>query len=249
MINLESKVAIITGGGQGMGLGIARVLAKYGVKLVITGRSQEKLDKVADELRALGTDVLPVPGDISVRETAEHTVQQTRIRFGRLDILVNNAQTFYPQTPLSEYSDEIIHGSIDSGLKGTLYFMRAAYPALKERGGAVINVASATGTEGIAGSAAYSAAKEGVRGASRVVAREWGKDNIIVNVILPYVSTPAVIEYFERDPEYEKVLNSQLALGRLAKQEEIGELVAFLSSPTCFLTGQSIHIDGGQVMP
>ena len=249
MIDLKSKIAIITGGGQGMGLGIAQVLARYGVKLVITGRSRNKLDAVAADLTALGTEVLVVPGDISDRQTADDTVKKTVDRFGRLDILVNNAQTFFPQTPLADYTDEIIHGSIDSGLKGTLYFMRAAYPALKERGGAVINVASATGTEGIVGSTAYSAAKEGVRGASRVVAREWGKDNIRVNVILPYVSTPAVIDYFERDPEYEKALNSQLSLGRLASQEEIGELVAFLSSPTCFLTGQSIHIDGGQVMP
>jgi NAD(P)-dependent dehydrogenase (short-subunit alcohol dehydrogenase family) len=249
MKDLESRVAIITGGGQGIGLGIARVFAKYGVKLVITGRSRETLDKAAVELTRNGTRVLVVPGDVSVRETAQHTVEQTVLHFGRLDILVNNAQTLYPQTPLSEYTDEILHGSIDSGLKGTIHFMRAAYTALKVRGGSIINVGSCSGTQGIVGSTAYAAAKEGIRAASRVAAREWGKDNIRINVINPAVFTSAVREYFDREPQAEAVFRSQLSLGKFAEVEDVGELAAFLASPTCFITGQTINIDGGQVMP
>lgn len=249
MQSMNGLVAIVTGGGQGLGLGVARKLAGYGVKLVITGRVQEKLEGVAAMLRANGAAVEVVAGDVGERATADKVVAAALASFGRLDILVNNAQTIYPQTPLIDHTDEIILGSIGSGLLGTIYFMQAAYLSLKEQRGAVLNVGSLNGTQGIAGSAAYAAAKEGIRAVTRVAAREWGCDGIRVNVMCPGAMTGPVKEYFERQPELEAVFRSQLSLGRFATPEDVGELAAFLVSPTCFITGQTIHIDGGQIMP
>ena len=242
----DGRVAIVTGGGQGLGFAVAEALASGGVRLILTGRSQAKLDAAAARL---DTDVLAVAGDAGERATAERTVAAALDRFGRADILVNNAQTIFPQTPLIEQDDAMLEASIRSGLFGTIYFMQAAYPALRESRGAIVNVGSMNGTAGIAGSAGYAAAKEGIRAVTRVAAREWGKDGIRVNVICPGARTEPVIAFFEQQPELESVFLAQASLGRLAEPADVGRTVAWLSGPDCFLTGQTIHVDGGQIMP
>ena len=140
--SLTGKVALITGAGQGVGFGIARAFAGAGAKLAITGRDAEKLERAAKQLRELGAEVLTIPGDVRQRASAEASVAKTIERFGRIDVLVNNAQSSVPGTPLEEIDDATIALTLESGLLGTMYHMQAAFPHMKGHGGSIINFGS-----------------------------------------------------------------------------------------------------------
>lgn len=248
---LAEKVAIVTGGGQGVGLGVARALAAEGANLVLTGRTEAKLTQAADELSALGSQVLVVPGDTRNRTDAARTVALAIDRFGRVDALINNAQSSSPGVPLESVTDDDWSNTLESGLYGTLYFMQAVLPPMKSQGrGTIINFGSRTGIEGLKGFGAYAAAKEGIRGLSRVAAREWGAYGITVNVICPAALTPAAEAYLEANPQERGRYLSEIALGRFGNpQLDIGRVVAFLCSEDAdFITGQTISVDGGQSM-
>lgn len=249
MQDLRDKVALVTGGGQGVGFGIAMALAGAGARLVLVEWNQARLDGSARQLREAGHDVLPVLGDVRDRAAAIDAVERALVAFGRLDILVNNAQILAPPMPFVDQDDAHIHGIVESGLYGTIHFMQAAYPALKRDGGAVINLGSGAGAIGNIGQASYAATKEAIRGLSRVAAREWGRDGIRVNVICPAANSPSMTAWFAERPEELEALLAQTALNRFAEPfEDIGQLVVFLASPDCFLTGQTLFIDGGQLM-
>lgn len=246
---LAGKVAIITGASQGLGFDMARAFAVQGAKLVLTGRHQEKLDARADLLRAQGAEVLAVAGNVAERRTADDTVAQTLAAFGRIDVLINNAQTLSLPVPLMQQDDALLESIIRSGLFGTIYFMQAAYPALRREGGSIINFGSGQGIVGRAGTASYAAAKEGIRGLSRVAAREWGKDRIRVNVICPGAWSPSYENWFKDKPEELAAEFARKPLGRAADGfEDLGRVALFLASPDCFLTGQTLFVDGGSIM-
>lgn len=248
---LDGKVAIVTGAGQGVGLGIALALAEQGAKIVITGRHEDKLRAAANEIRAKGApEVLWVVGDARKRENAQNTVRATIEKFGRLDVLVNNAQSSSPGTLFENTDDETIASTLESGFFGTLYFMQASFPYMKERGGSIINLGSREGIVGGFGMSVYGANKEAVRGLSRSVAREWGKYKIRVNVICPAALSPAAKTYLETHPEEAKAYLSQTALGYFGDPyQDIGSIAAFLAGPnSAYLTGQTLNADGGQVM-
>ena len=250
MASMTGKVALVTGGGQGLGFDIAHAFADEGAKLVLTGRVQEKLDAKADELRAQGAEVLAVAGDVRFRATATDAVARTLDAFGRLDILVNNAQTLSLPVPLVEQDDELLEGIIGSGLFGTIYFMQAAHPALAKQGGAVINLGSGQGLVGGWGTASYAAAKEGIRAVSKVAAREWGKDGIRVNTICPGAWSESMEAWAKDRPEEIEAFMASSPLGRFADgYRDVGRLAVFLAGEDCFMTGQTFHIDGGQLMP
>ena len=247
---LTGKVALVTGGGQGLGYDIAHAFADEGMNLVLTGRVQEKLEEKAAILRNEGVEVLAIAGDVGRRSTADTTVARALEAFGRLDVLVNNAQTLSLPVPLIEQDDALINAIIGSGLFGTIYFMQAAYPALAKQGGAVINLGSGQGLVGGWGTASYAAAKEGVRAVSKVTAREWGKDGIRVNTICPGAWSPSMDKWFEDKPDELAAMLAQAPLGRFADgYKDIGRLAVFLAGPDCFMTGQTFYIDGGQLMP
>jgi NAD(P)-dependent dehydrogenase (short-subunit alcohol dehydrogenase family) len=248
MGKLQDMVAIVTGGGQGLGFGMAHALADEGAKVVITGRVQEKLDAKAAQLRAQGAEVLALEGDVRFRETAKDVVARTLAAFGRIDVLVNNAQTIYPRKPLIDIDDDQIGRAIGSGLLGTIYFMQEAYHALKVQGGSIINVGSQSGTEGDPGTGSYAAAKEGIRGVSRVAAREWGQDKIRVNVICPGVRSENFEQFFKLNPELLPQYEARLALRAFPESYDMGRLAVYLASPECWLTGQTLFLDGGQIM-
>ncbi len=248
---LEGKVVLVTGGGQGVGLGIARASAEAGAKLAITGRDAAKLEGAATELRALGADVLTIPGDVRQRASAVANVTQTIERFGQLDVLVNNAQSSVPGTPLEAIDDATIAMTLESGLLGTLYHMQAAFEHFKGRNtGSIINFGSRTGTIGEAGFGIYAATKEGIRGLSRVAAREWGQHGIRVNVICPAALSPAAVKYLEENPEQKKHYESIVPLRRLGDPEkDIGPVAVFLGSDEArYVTGQTLNVEGGMTM-
>jgi NAD(P)-dependent dehydrogenase (short-subunit alcohol dehydrogenase family) len=248
---LADKVAIITGAGQGIGLGIAQAFAKEGARLVITGRDQAKLERAAAELQALGAEVLVVAGDARRRDDADKTVAATIAHFGRVDILVNNAQSSTPGVPLEKVDDDTFAMTLESGLMGTFYFMQAVFPHMKaQNDGVIVNFGSATGIEGSRGFAPYAATKEAIRGLSRVAAREWGRHNIRVNVICPAAMSPAAATYLDNHPEHRKKLEAEIPLGRMGDNEtDVGRFVLVLvSEHSRYITGQTINVDGGQIM-
>ena len=199
----KGKTVLITGGGKAalsdgsagsIGYGIAIAYAKEGANLVITGRNQKKLEEAKEELERLyGIRVLPVQADISAGSdnaaVAQSVVEQIVAEFGGLDVLINNAQASASGVPLSQHTTDQFDLAIYSGLYSAFHYMHAAYPHLVKSQGSVINFASGAGLFGNFGQCSYAAAKEGIRGLSRVAANEWGKDNINVNVICPLAWT------------------------------------------------------------
>jgi NAD(P)-dependent dehydrogenase (short-subunit alcohol dehydrogenase family) len=245
----DDRVVIVTGSGQGLGYGMARAFADEGAKLVMVEYNEATLAEKAALFREQGVEVAAVAGDVRRRATAQDAVAQALDTFGRIDVLLNNAQMLSMPVPLAEQDDEHLESIVHSGIFGTMYFMQAAYPALKERRGAIINMASGAGVVGNGGQASYAAAKEGIRGLSRVAAREWGPDGIRVNVISPAANSPSMEAWFRDRPDDRAAMIAQIPLRRFAEgYEDLGRLAVFLASPDCFLTGQTIQIDGGQIM-
>jgi NAD(P)-dependent dehydrogenase (short-subunit alcohol dehydrogenase family) len=251
MKRLAGKVAIITGAGQGVGLGIAQAYADGGASLVISGRDADKLQSAGAELTSRGTKVLTVPGDVRKRASANATIEAALREFGKIDILVNNAQSSVPGTPLEQIDDATISMTIESGLLGTLYHMQAAFPHMKERGGgSIINFGSREGVYGGVGFGIYAATKEAIRGLSRTAAREWGKHKIRVNVVCPAALSPAAVKFLAEHPKEAEMYKSQIALGYFGDPfEDIAPVVLFLGSEDSrYVTGQTINTDGGQQM-
>ena len=250
----DHKVAIITGGGKAksIGYGIAVAYAKEGACLALTGRNEQKLLDAKEELERLyGIKVLPIQADVTPDDESEETVKQAVKQvidtFGRIDVLINNAQASASGIPLSMQTKDHFDLGIYSGLYATFYYMRECYPYLKETQGSVINFASGAGLFGNAGQSSYAASKEGIRGMSRVAATEWGKDNINVNVVCPLAMTSQLENFRLSYPEaYEKNLRS-VPMGRFGDPEkDIGRVCVHLGSPDFkYMSGETITLEGG----
>lgn len=247
---LSGKVAIVTGGGQGVGLGIAQVFLREGAKVLITGRTPDKLEAAVAALKAEGGEAAWIAGTAGVRADAEAAVAKAVDLFGGLDILVNNAQTSKPGTMFEDTDDALFALTIESGLYGTFQHMQAAVPHMKEKGGSIINFGSYEGIHGGVGFAAYAATKEAIRGLSRTAARELGKYKIRVNVICPAALSPIAEQWVKDFPEEAEKVMKLVALGYLGDcAEDIGPAVLFLASEDSrYVTGQTINVDGGQMM-
>jgi len=250
MNRLSGKVALVTGAGQGVGLGIAQAFADEGAALAITGRREAVLRTAAENLAARGVEVITVVADSRRREDARRAIDATIEAFGRLDILVNNAQSSAPGKPFSELDDDTIHLTIESGLYGTIYHMQEALPHLKANGGSIINLGSREGIFGGVGMSVYAATKEAIRGLTRSAAREWGKHGVRVNIICPAALSPVAVGYLDTHPDEAKMYLSQISLGYFGdSRKDIGPVAVFLASAESrYVTGQTINADGGQIM-
>jgi NAD(P)-dependent dehydrogenase (short-subunit alcohol dehydrogenase family) len=250
MGKLEGKVALITGGGQTVGLSIARVFATEGANLVITGRDEQKLRSVVPQLEDLGAKVVVSPGDAAVRANAEKAVQAAVDAFGRLDVLVNNAQAMSGGVPLEEVDEALVNLTIGSGFYGTLWHMIAALPHLKQTKGAIINFGTKEGIAPVGGWNVYGAGKEAIRGLTRTAAKEWGKYGVRINVVNPAAWVPTTEAYFAAFPERKEAYYATMSIPRFGDAEaDIAPVVVFLASEASqYVTGQTINVDGGQVM-
>lgn len=248
MKRLEGNVTIITGGGKGIGYGMAEAFAEAGSNLVITGRVLSRLETAKEKLEAeYGIKVLPIVADGADEEAIKNVVAKTIAEYGKIDTLVNNAQVSKSGLPLTEHTKEDFDLAIYSGLYAAFFYMRECHPYLKETHGSVINFASGAGLFGKLGQSSYAAAKEGIRGLSRVAAAEWGPDGIRVNVICPLAMTESLQEWRQNYPDlYEKTIQG-IPLGHFADpKDDIGRVCVFLASEDAhYITGETITLQGG----
>ena len=250
MGRFEGKTIIITGGGKGggIGYGVATAFAKEGANLALTGRSLGKLEDAKEELERLyGVRVLPVLADGGEEEQVKAAVAQIAETFGRIDALINNAQNSASGIPLVEHTLEDFNKAIYSGLYAAFFYMKHTYPYLKETKGSVVNFASGAGLFGKPGQSSYAAAKEGIRGMSRVAATEWGPDGINVNIICPLVMSQALMNWKTQYPEiYERTIQG-IPAGRFGDPEkDIGRTAVFLCSEDAkYISGETITMQGG----
>lgn len=261
MGHLTGKTAIITGAGRAVlkdgscgsiGYGIATAYAKEGANLVITGRNVKKLEDAKEELERLyGIKVLTVQADVSAGSDNEavvkNVIDRTIETFGRIDVLINNAQASASGVPLADHTTEQFELALFSGLYATFYYMKACYPYLKETKGSVINFASGAGLFGNFGQCSYAAAKEGIRGLTRVAATEWGKDGINVNIVCPLAWTAQLEQFEEAYPDAFKANVHMPPMGHYGNSEmEIGRVCVQLASPDFkYMTGETLTLEGG----
>jgi NAD(P)-dependent dehydrogenase (short-subunit alcohol dehydrogenase family) len=249
---LAGRTALITGAAQGIGRGIALALAAEGAQVVLVDRDAALLDGAEAEVTARGADALGVRADVADADDVSRSVAEAVDRFGRVDVLVNNAQAMVSGVPFEDHDDASFDLAISTGLWGTFRYMRACFPSMREHGGSIVNVASSAGTHGLPGFAGYAAAKEGIRGLTKVAAHEWGQHGIRVNAICPQARTPKTDAYFERHPERQAEKIAQRPIQRDGDSEhDIGRTVVYLAGPdSAFVTGATLMVNGGlTVMP
>ena len=247
-MKMKDKVVIITGGGKGIGRGVAEAFAEEGANLVITGRHQEALNQAKAELEAeFHNQVLALQADGSIEEDVKMVIQKTVETFGHIDVLINNAMASRSGMMLTEHKKEDFELAIQTGLYAVFFYMREAYPYLKESHGAVINFASGAGFSGRIGQSSYAAAKEGIRGLSRVAATEWGPDGINVNVICPLVETQQMLKWKEEHPDHYAKTIQGIPLGRFGDaKKDVGRTCVFLASEDAsFMSGETVVLQGG----
>ncbi len=244
---LDGKVAIVTGSGQGVGRGIALALASEGCRVMVAGRTKEKLDVVCAEIAARGAEAIPFQCDVGFAEQIAGCVQATLDQFGTIDILVNNAQVV-PLGRLLDVPEEAFAAGWNTGPLATFRFMRACHPHLKG-GGSIVNLGTGAALRADpVGYGAYAAVKEAIRSLTRAAAVEWGPDGIRVNSIIPLAMSPGMAWWVENRPEESGAFMATVPLGRGGDCErDIGRAVVSLVGPDgSYITGTTLMLDGGQ---
>lgn len=245
-MSLEGKVAIVTGASRGLGRAMAMGLAEAGAEVVVVSRTLSDLEKVAGEIRALGRGCLPVRADVSRREDVECMVRRTMERFGRIDILINNAGTIY-RGPSEDYPEEEWDRVIDVNLKGAFLCAQAvARVMIHQGGGKIINTASLLSTIGVPTIPGYAASKGGIAQLTKTLAVEWAKYRINVNAIGPGFFRTDLTEALQRNPKRSAEISGRIPFGRWGVPEDLKGAAVFLASDASeYVTGHVLYVDGG----
>jgi 3-oxoacyl-[acyl-carrier protein] reductase len=244
---LAGRVAIVTGGTRGIGLAIARLLAEDGASVVVSGRDAGRLAAATREIEATGAAVLAVAADAARREDVDRLAEAARERFGRLDVLVNNAGITRDQL-LVRMKDDDWDQVLDTNLRGVFLMTRAVGKVMmRQKSGRIINISSTAGAMGNAGQVNYSAAKAGVIGLTKAAARELAHWNILVNAVAPGLIETDMTAAIPA--EAREALVGQVPLKRAGAAREVAEAVRFLAGDGAgYITGQVIHVNGGLYM-
>ena len=247
MFDLTGKVAVVTGGGTGLGEAAARALAGAGAALVLSGRNKANLEKVAADITSGGGQALPVIADVSRREDVESMAAEALRAYGRIDILVNNAGINIVK-PFLDLTEEDWDAVLNTNLKGCYYCCQALGKGMVEQGsGSIINIVSVFGLRGFMNLAPYAASKGAVVQLTKALAVEWARHNVRVNAIAPsYIRTEMTKRDIESDERILKFNLAKIPMRRGGEPEELGGLVVFLASEAAsFITGDTIAVDGG----
>jgi 2-deoxy-D-gluconate 3-dehydrogenase len=247
LFDLTGRVAIVTGGNGGIGLGMARGLAQCGAKVTVAARDPAKNAAAVEELSGLGVEAAAVEVDLTQETSCEAMVRATVERFGRLDILVNNAGTNIRKQP-EDYTLAEWHQILDTNLSSAFMCSQAAYPAMKAAGGGkIIMIGSMMSIFGASFSGPYAATKGGIVQMAKAMACAWGKDNIQVNSVLPGWIDTTLTRGARRDIEgLEERVVARTPAGRWGEPDDFAGIAAFLASPCSdFVTGAAITVDGG----
>ncbi|MBI3922850.1 MAG: 3-oxoacyl-[acyl-carrier-protein] reductase [Armatimonadetes bacterium] len=244
---LAGNTALITGGGRGIGRCIALQLAQADAKVVVTGRTESTLAGTVAEIEALGKEAYAVAGSVADPADAQRMVEASLERFGRIDLLVNNAGVTRDSL-LLRLTQENWQEVLDINLTGTFNMTKSvARPMVKQKGGRIINITSIIGVVGNAGQSNYAASKAGIIGFTKSIAKELASRNITVNAIAPgYIETDMTAELSD---ELKEVMTKQIPVQRIGQPEDVAGVVLFLASPGAgYITGQVICVDGGMTM-
>ena len=248
---LNDKVALVTGGGSGIGRATAIIFAREGAKVMVADLNGEAAEQVKEEIIARGGEAAAIRADVSKEEDARAMVRATLDAFGALDVAFNNAGIEGLIAPTHEYPPDAWQRIIAINLTGVYLGMRYQIPVMREQGGgAIVNTASILGVVAFENTPGYTAAKHGVIGLTKTAALENAQHGIRINAVCPgFIETPLVMErgvQAGRDPAVYEELKRLHPMGRLGQPEEIAEAVAWLaSSAASFVTGHALMVDGG----
>jgi NAD(P)-dependent dehydrogenase (short-subunit alcohol dehydrogenase family) len=244
---LTGKAALVTGGAQGIGRGVARAFAREGARVAVVDLDGDGAARVAEEIRSGGGEAIPLACDVGDRGQVDRCVAAAVEGLGGIDVLVNTAISGCPRVPLLDTTEALAEGLWRSGPLGTMFFMQACHPHMANRDAAIINFASGAGLNGDVGYAAYGPAKEGIRSLTKVAAREFGPDGIRVNAIFPAAKTRLMEQWMEEDPEGAAAAEATIPLRRFGDADiDIPNAVVFLASPYAgYVTGHTLCVDGG----
>ncbi len=246
MFNLKGKKALVTGSTRGIGKAIAIKLAQNGVDVVVTGTSQERAEKTAEEIRSMGVNSIGVEMDLRSSESLDRAFEKIEKEFGDVDILVNNAG-INRDVLFIRMKDEDWEDVINVNLNGTFRVTKRAIKGmLKKRWGRIINISSIIGFMGNPGQANYAATKSALLGFTKSLAKELGPRNITVNAIAPgFIETDMTAKLPEKAKEQYK---EHIVLGRFGTPEDVANVALFLSSDMAsYITGEVIHVNGGML--
>ena len=247
-ISLTGKVAIVTGGGRGIGKAIAKRLAEAGAGVAIASRKLENLQATADECASLPGTVVPIVCHVGRLDQLESLVRETEAQLGPVDIVVNNSATNVHQGPALEVTDEMLDKMVEINLKSALRLVRLTVPKMiaRKSGGSIINIASIAGMRPQLGSLLYSFTKAGLHMMTRTWAREFGPQGVRVNAIAPGLIRTDFSQYYWKNEEFLRHLEETQPIGRVGQPDEVGGLALYLASgESSYVTGQIFVIDGG----
>ncbi|WP_423907199.1 SDR family NAD(P)-dependent oxidoreductase [Candidatus Spongiihabitans sp.] len=246
LFQLEGKVALITGASKGIGEAIARGLAEFGAKVVVSSRNQEAVETVADAFRADGLKAIGIAANIGNIDQAHALVDKTVEAYGGLDIIINNAAANPVSGPIQKTEQSAFDKIIDVNLKGPLELCKKAYPILKQRGGSIIHISSIGGVTPQSGIGIYSVSKAAINNLTQVMAQDWGADNIRVNAICPgLIETKFSEALWSNQAILERFLK-RIPLKRIGTADEVAGLAVYLASDAAaYCTGSIYMLDGG----
>lgn len=244
--NLENKIALVTGASKGIGEAIATTFAANGAKVVINSRKQDELDKVVEKIRSTGGECIGIAANTGDSSARKALVEKTVEKYGGIDIVVNNAAANPAFGPVVQTEEWAFDKIMDVNVKAPFELCKLAYPYLKQHGGSVINMSSIAGERPDSGLGIYSVSKAALNMLTKVMAKEWGRDNIRVNAICPGLIKTKFSQALWEDENVFKKFMKMVPMGRMGTVDEIAALALFLASDaSAYCTGTLFFADGG----